>query len=63
MDANIPGGPAGREGEEGCKGFLRRIGDGDEEGALADFSIHSIMAVMDALGRLAEGLPLEPRCA
>ncbi len=41
-----------RSRREGCKSFLRRVVSGERECAVTDFTVHSIIVVMDGLKRL-----------
>ena len=41
-----------RSRKEGCKSFLRKVGDGEKEGAVTDFTIHSIIVIMDSFKKL-----------
>ena len=43
-----------RERKESCKRLLRRLKEGEESGALTDFSIHSIIVIMDSFRKFAE---------
>jgi len=40
--------------KEECKKFLRSLMDGKESGIVTDFTIHSIIVIMDGLNRLGE---------
>jgi len=40
-----------RRRKEECKQFLRLLRDGRTSGAVTDFSVHSIMVLLDSLGR------------
>jgi len=40
--------------KESCKKLLRKLRDGKETGVLTDFSVHSIMVIMDAFRKLNE---------
>lgn len=40
--------------KENCKKLLRRLRDGKETGVLTDFSVHSIIVIMDAFRKIKE---------
>jgi predicted nucleic acid-binding protein len=40
--------------KEACKRLLGSLRDGDEEGLVTDFTVHSIMVIMDGMGRRRE---------
>jgi len=40
--------------KESCKKLLRKLRDGKETGVLTDFSVHSIIVIMDTFGKLNE---------
>jgi predicted nucleic acid-binding protein len=42
----------GRAEKEECKKLLRELRDGRKSAIITDFSIHSIIVIMDGLGRL-----------
>ncbi|MEM1582455.1 MAG: PIN domain-containing protein [Candidatus Bathyarchaeia archaeon] len=42
----------GRDKKEECKKILRTLRDGKESAIVTDFSIHSIIVILDELGRL-----------
>ncbi|MEM2994936.1 MAG: hypothetical protein QXI91_02810 [Candidatus Bathyarchaeia archaeon] len=42
----------GRAGKERCKEFLRELRDGKKGAVVTDFSIHSIIVILDGLGGL-----------
>lgn len=41
-----------RSRKESCKSFLRKVVNGEREGVVTDFTIHSIIVIMDSLKRL-----------
>jgi len=43
-----------RKRKESCKKFLRILGDGKKSGIITDFTIHSIIVIMDGFKKLAE---------
>ena len=44
----------GRAKRDRCKSFLRELRDGRKRGIVTDFTIHSIIVIMDRLRRLRE---------
>ena len=43
-----------RTRKEECKNFLASLRDGKKSGIMTDFSVHSIIVIMDGLNRLRE---------
>jgi predicted nucleic acid-binding protein len=41
-----------RSRRESCKKFLRKLRDGEKRGIVTDFTIHSIIVIMDSFKRL-----------